>query len=70
VNAEILCSTAVMHRDTLNSAVCNEHIMKSICKCGVDCQVLRTKGISAANRTGYKWTKCNGTGSSDLLLVC
>lgn len=64
------CSTAAMHRDTLNCAVGNDHIMKYVCECGVDCQVLGTKGISAANRTGYKWTKCNGTRSSDLLLVC
>jgi len=63
------CSTAAMHRDTLNSAVWNDHIMKYVCECGVDCQVLGTKGISAANRMDYKWTKCNWTSCSDLLYV-
>jgi hypothetical protein len=60
VDAGILCSTAAMHRDTLNSAVWKDRMIKSVCKCSVDRQVLGTKGISAANRTGYKWTKCNG----------
>lgn len=29
---------------TLNNAVCHNHIMKSVCKCNVDGQVLGTKG--------------------------
>lgn len=47
MDAGILRSTAAVHRDTLNSAVWNDHMMKYVCKCGVDCQVLGTKGISA-----------------------
>lgn len=64
------CSTAAMQGHTQNNGVWNDHIMKYVCECGVECQVLGTKGISAANRTGYEWTKLNGTGSSDLLYVC
>ena len=53
----------------MNSAVWNDHLLKSVCKCSVDCKVLGTKGISAENQMGYKWTNCKGTGFSDLLLV-
>jgi hypothetical protein len=70
LDAVIVSGKDTMHRDALNSAVWNDHIMKCIGKCGVDRQVLGTKGISAANRKGYKWTKYNGTGFSDLLLLC